>query len=120
MLLSALRAPAGRHRGTAPNASVTQSTGTYRTGLLTGLTNPKGAAFWTSAVAATLPTGAPGWFYVTALLMVAGLSFTWHLGVTLLFSSQPLRAAYLRVERATNALAGSVLIGLGLHRLVAR
>lgn len=92
----------------------------WRTGLLTGLTNPKGAAFWTSAFAATMPTIAPGWYPAVVLLLVTALSLAWHLGITWMFASRPLRAAYLRAERAINGTAGAVIIALGLQRLAGR
>jgi len=94
--------------------------GAYRTGLLTGLTNPKGAAFWTGIAAATLPVHAPAWFYLSWLVLIAVLSLAWHLGITFLFASRPLRATYLRLERGVNGVAGGVLVGLGLHRIVGR
>ncbi|TFW05775.1 lysine transporter LysE [Oxalobacteraceae bacterium OM1] len=92
----------------------------YRTGLLTNLTNPKGAAFWTSVFAAAFPAHAPAWLYPATVLLVTAMSLAWHLGITLLFASRPLRAGYLRIERLINGVAGSVLVGLGLHRMVAR
>lgn len=92
----------------------------YRTGLFTGLTNPKGAAFWTSVFAAAFPAQAPIWLYAATILLIAVMSLGWHLGITLLFASRPLRTAYLRLERFINGMAGGVLVGLGLHRMVAR
>ena len=92
----------------------------YRTGLLTGVTNPKGAAFWTSAFAALFPATAPLWFYFATVAMVAGLSLVWHLGITVVFGTQALRNGYRRIERAINGCAGAALIFLGLNRLMAR
>jgi threonine efflux protein len=92
----------------------------YKAGLLTGVTNPKGAAFWTSAFATLLPVDAPGWFYPATVAMIAGLSLFWHLGITVVFGTAALRSGYLRVERAVNGFAGGVLVGLGLHRMVVR
>ena len=92
----------------------------YRTGLLTGVTNPKGAAFWTSAFAALFPASAPLWFYLATVAMVAGLSLAWHLGITVVFGTQALRNGYRRIERAINGCAGAALIFLGFNRLMAR
>lgn len=92
----------------------------YRTGLFTGLTNPKSAAFWTSAFAAVFPVGAPGWFYPVTVLLVAALSLGWHLGITWIFGSARLRNGYLRIERGVNGVSGGALLALGLHRIVVR
>jgi threonine/homoserine/homoserine lactone efflux protein len=92
----------------------------YRTGLLTGLTNPKGAAFWTSAFAAVLPPAAPTWFLVATVALVALLSLGWHLGITLVFALPALRQRYLRLERVVNGVAGGALVLLGLQRVAGR
>lgn len=92
----------------------------YRSGLLTGVTNPKGAAFWTSAFAALFPLHAPAWFYVATVLLVTTLSLGWHLGITWVFGNAALRRGYLRMERAVNGLAGGALVLLGIQRLAGR
>lgn len=108
-------------RASAPSPQAAASRGAaYRTGLLTGVTNPKGAAFWTSAFAAVFPVGAPAWFYVATVALVALLSLAWHLGITVVFGVPLLRAGYLRIERAVNGMAGGVLVLLGLHRMAGR
>lgn len=120
-LLLAAAAPAPtRKRGVPPCGTGSTPLGAYRTGLLTGLTNPKSAAFWTSVFAAAFPAHAPAWLYLTTVLLIAVMSLAWHLGITLLFASRPLRAAYLRIERAINGIAGGALVGLGLHRMAVR
>lgn len=92
----------------------------YRAGLLTGVTNPKGAAFWTSAFAALLPTTAPGWFYPTTVLLVTFMSLGWHWGITVVFGAPSLRAGYLRIARTVDGAAGVALVALGLQRIVSR
>lgn len=92
----------------------------YRAGLTTGLTNPKGAAFWTSAFATLLPPAAPAWFLATVVASVAVLSLGWHLGITLVFGLPSLQSRYLRLERAIDGLAGGALVLLGLHRCIGR
>lgn len=94
--------------------------GAYKAGLLTGVTNPKGAAFWTSAFATLLPLNASVGFHLATVAMIATLSLLWHFGITVVFGTAPLRAAYLRTERAVNGLAGGVLVALGLQRLFVR
>ena len=92
----------------------------YRTGLLTGMTNPKGAAFWTSAFAALMPVAPPTWFYIATVLLVAALSLGWHWGITAVFGTQALRNGYLRIERGVNGVAGAALVGMGIQRCFAR
>ena len=118
-LLWSAFAPAATRTATTPLASTTRLAA-YRTGLLTGMTNPKGAAFWTSAFAAVFPAAAPLWFCAVTVLLVAALSLAWHLGITLVFGTQTLRSVYLRIERAVNGVAGGVLVALGVQRLFAR
>ena len=92
----------------------------YRTGLLTGVTIPKGAAFWTSAFAALLPTAAPSWFYIATVVLVTAMSLGWHWGITVVFGVPSLRAAYLRIARGVDGVAGVALVALGLQRMVSR
>lgn len=91
----------------------------YRLGLMTGLTNPKGAAFWTSAFATLLPH-APTWFLATVVVLFALPSLGWHL-VSHSYSGLPaLRNRYLRLECGIDGIAGEALVLLGLQRLSSR
>ncbi|WP_271103108.1 LysE family translocator [Pseudomonas tohonis] len=92
----------------------------FRTGLLTCVTNPKGAAFWTSAFAAIFPVAAPLWFYPVTVLLIGALSLGWHIGLAQVFGSAALRVSYLRIERGINGSAGAALVALGLQRMLAR
>lgn len=92
----------------------------YRLGLMTGLTNPEGAAFWTSAFATLLPHAAPTWFMATVVALVACISLGWHSLITLVFGLPSLRSRYLQLERAIKGIAGGALILLGLQRLSSR
>lgn len=92
----------------------------YRTGLLTGLTNPKGAAFWTSAFAAIFPAHPPLWFYAVTVVLIGVLSFAWHVGLGMVFGTSRLRGLYLRIERWINGVAGGALVLLGVQRIFSR
>lgn len=92
----------------------------YKVGLMTGLTNPKGAAFWTSAFATLLPSATPLWFYFAVVVLVTLLSLGWHFGITVVFGLPALRSRYLRFERAVNGIAGGALVMLGMQRIVSR
>lgn len=120
-LLASAVAPGGVARAVArPLPGAAPRRVAYRTGLLTGLTNPKGAAFWTSAFAAVLPPAAPAWFLAATVVLVALLSLGWHLGITLVFALPALRQRYLRLERLVNGIAGGALVLLGLQRVAGR
>lgn len=92
----------------------------YKVGLMTGMTNPKGAAFWTSAFATLLPSAAPLWFHVAVVVLVTLLSLGWHFGITVVFGLPALRSRYLRFERTINGIAGGALVLLGTQRIVSR
>ncbi|MFE1570344.1 LysE family translocator [Comamonas odontotermitis] len=83
LLRSAVRSRRNAESGTvAQTPRLASRMAAYRSGLLTGVTNPKGAAFWTSAFAALVPLHAPAWFHVATVLLVTCLSLGWHLGIT--------------------------------------
>ena len=92
----------------------------FRTGLLTCVTNPKGAAFWTSAFAAIFPAHPPLWFYLVTVVLIGVLSFAWHVGLGMVFGTSRLRGLYLRVERWINGFAGAALVTLGVQRIFSR
>jgi len=121
LLRSAWPSRVGQQRNSPRSLAATPSAGTaYRVGLMTGLTNPKGAVFWTSAFATLLPAVSPVWFKGLVVLMVLLLSLGWHLGITLVFGLPALRQRYLRLERAINGVAGGALVLLGVQRVVGR
>ena len=119
LLRSALR-PRNRRRDGQGVGAPASPLAAYRMGLMTGLTNPKGAAFWTSAFATLLPHAAPTWFLAMVVAVVALLSLGWHLGITLVFGLPSLRSRYLQLERGINGMAGGALVLLGLQRLSSR
>jgi threonine/homoserine/homoserine lactone efflux protein len=120
LLWSALRPQRQSRDGQSDVGAPTSPLAAYRVGLVTGLTNPKGAAFWTSAFATLLPHAAPTWFLAMVVVLVALFSLGWHLGITLVFGLDSLRSRYLRFERGINGIAGGALILLGLQRLSSR
>lgn len=116
------RARAAPEPATAPAADgdLSSRRNGLRSGLMTSITNPKGAAFWTSAFATLMPPGAPGWFYLATTVLVGALSLAWHLGIVSVFGTQRLRAGYARIERRVNRIAGTALVLLGVQRVFSR
>ena len=67
---------------------------TWRSGLVTCLTNPKSCVFWTSVFAAVFPAHPPLWFYGVALATVAAFAI-----VTAVFTTAGLVfKAFFRIE----------------------
>jgi threonine/homoserine/homoserine lactone efflux protein len=84
-----------------------------RKGLLVGLTNPKGAAFFGSLFVTILPAHAPGWVHGTTVATVATVSISWFCAVAVLFSHGRVQQVYARIRRPVDAVMGSILIALG-------
>lgn len=85
------------------------------TGLLVDLGNPKAAVFFTSLFAALLPAAAPWWESAAAVVIVSAIAGGWYTVVACLFSTGRVAAAYRRLRRPLDALAGALFIGLGLR-----
>ncbi|WP_219214312.1 LysE family translocator [Variovorax boronicumulans] len=94
--------------------------GAFRSGIVTSVTNPKGAAFWTSAFATLMPPDAPNGFLLATTVLVGILSLAWHLGIVRVFGTRRLRAGYVRIEPLVDRVAGSALVLLGFQRIFSR
>lgn len=86
----------------------------FTAGLLTTLSNPKSAVFWTSVFLVAVPPHAPVWFYGAVMAIIGLQSALWYGTVALLFSSDFARQHYLRMARWLDLLAGGVMAALGL------
>lgn len=86
----------------------------FMTGLMTTLSNPKSAVFWTSAFLVAVPPHAPSWVYAAILGIVAVQSLLWYGAIAVFFSTGFARGMYLRLTRYLDLLAGGVMIALGL------
>lgn len=111
ILLSTRRAPAPM----AISAAKAASSAVWRTGLLTGMTNPKTAAFFGSLFVTVLPLNAPFGVRAAALMVIGFVAIGWFGFVALIFSTGRVRAAYARIRRPIDALLGAILVGLGLR-----
>ncbi len=90
----------------------------FRSGLLTNLSNPKSAVFWTSVFVVAIPQSAPAWFYAAVIGVVGVLCLSWYGFVALAFAAPPAQAAYRRFGRVVEGLAGAAMIGFGLKLAV--
>lgn len=87
----------------------------FTAGLLTTLSNPKSAAFWTSVFALVVPGQAPPWFYCAVATTIALQSLAWYGFVALALSTAVARDCYAGLASWLDRLAGAVLVLLGLR-----
>jgi threonine/homoserine/homoserine lactone efflux protein len=107
-----LRAPADRGVTTHPRPRRRRP---LVAGLLTTLSNPKSAVFWTSVFALVVPPGVPAWFYAAIIAVVALQSAAWYGLVALVLSTAAARGRYLRLAAWLDRTAGAVMVLLGLR-----
>ena len=90
-------------------------------GLLTSLSNPKSALFWTSVFTSTFPANPPALLCLASGLVVTSLAAAWYLGMAMVFTSrgiQPIVGRFRCLIQRAGALAQMVL-GLRLAISVA-
>jgi threonine efflux protein len=87
----------------------------WRSGFLIGITNPKTAAFFGSLFITVLPLNAPLGVQAAALMVISLVSLSWFGFVALIFSTEQVRAAYVKIRRPIDALLGVILLALGLR-----
>jgi threonine efflux protein len=117
-ILAGLGKPAAM--GDAANQPIYSRIFAYRSGLLVGLTNPKGAAFFGSLFVTVLPAHAPTWVHAATLGIVAVVSTSWSCGIAILFSTNRVQSGYRRLHKPIQALMGSILIGLSAKLMLDR
>jgi threonine/homoserine/homoserine lactone efflux protein len=82
-------------------------------GLLTQLANPKVIVFFGSIFFALLPADAPGWVYFASVLIVFTNETVWYSIVSLVFSIQQSRNAYMRARCLIDRGMAVALGGIG-------
>lgn len=87
----------------------------FMAGLMTTLSNPKSAVFWTSAFLVAVPPHAPAWLYLAIVAVIGVQATLWYGAVALLLSTGVARANYLRLARYLDGLAGGVMVFLGVR-----
>lgn len=114
LLLSAAR-PRGASKSTPP---LTRGSA-FRAGMLTTLSNPKSAAFWTSLFVVAVPPHAPLAFHAVIVTVVGLQSVAWYGFVALCFGAAPVRRLYVHAARWIDAVAGAAMMALGVRLAVA-
>lgn len=90
----------------------------FRLGVLTNVSNPKSAVFWTSVFVVAVPPDAPAWFYGAVIAVIGVQTALWYGLVALAFAAPPAQAAYRRFGRFVEGLAGAAMIAFGLKLAV--
>jgi threonine/homoserine/homoserine lactone efflux protein len=110
MLWAAWRAPPSQAGKPAQRAR-----SPFISGILTNLSNPKSAVFWTSVFVLLMPPQPPLWFMAAAIAVAVGQTALWYSFVALFISTPLARRSYARLGRWLDALAGTVMLALGLR-----
>ncbi|OUY05547.1 LysE family translocator [Acinetobacter populi] len=87
---------------------------TYRSGLLTQLSNPKTAIVMAGIFTALLPKNIPGYYYIAIPALCFMIDAGWYAFVSVILSSQKPRQVYLRSKKVFDRLAGGILGILGI------
>lgn len=82
-------------------------------GLLTSLSNPKTAVFFTSMFASLLSPHAPLWVPITAVCVVFCISMIWYSGLALAFARPCVRRGYNWARRPVDVALGGLFMLLG-------
>lgn len=85
----------------------------YRTGLLTNLTNPKAWAFYLSLFALVMAPDFPLWGKVVLNVAMFLISFLWYATVAVLISSRTFQPVFLNWQPFIQGILGLLLILLG-------
>jgi threonine efflux protein len=88
-------------------------------GLLTDLTNPKAAVFFTSLFALAIPAGSDVGSHLVVVAMIPAIAALWY-GAVAVLASGPLLPAYHRAERGVLGLAGALVAAFGLRLAIER
>ncbi|MCP5366372.1 MAG: LysE family transporter [Hyphomicrobiales bacterium] len=101
-------------------AAPARAGGAFRTGLLTDLSNPKAATFFTSLFAVAVPPGAPLWFQAALVGTVVAMAALWYGAVALVLSGGRAGALYRRAEAWIRRAAGALFVAFGVRLLADR
>jgi threonine/homoserine/homoserine lactone efflux protein len=100
----------------AASAPITPPTGRQAVlaGVLTALSNPKGALYFLFLFTSMIPADTPPATKLLIAGMLLTISFGWYSSLALAFSSTRIRNLYQRAGRWMNVAFGSLWIGLGI------
>ena len=111
MIWTARRAAVAVSRSGQPSSG----TSAFRRGLLTDLSNPKAAAFFTSLFAVAVPPTVPLWFALNIIAIVVLIAAGWYGLVAWIIAAEPVAAAYQRMRHLIAYVTGTLFVGFGLR-----
>ncbi len=106
-------------RGSASPPPVRGASG-FPLGLLTSLSNPKSALLVAGLFAAVMPQGASLPLGLATVAEMVTISVFWYAAVACLVSTAGMAAAFLRLRRWIDRLAGVVFMGFGARLVLER
>ena len=89
----------------------------FMRGLFVNLTSPKSAVYFGSIFAAFLSDSMPYWLLGALISSFFLLSIAWHVTLAVVFSTETVRAPYIRFSKVINRVAGSFLIIFGVRMI---
>lgn len=92
----------------------------FRRGLLTALSNPKAAAFFSSLFAVAIPLDSPFAFQAAIVTTITAVAGAWYGIVTIAVAAAPVSRFYGRAERWIGKITGAVFMGFGARLLTDR
>ena len=87
----------------------------FRRGLLTDLSNPKAAVFFTSLFAVAVPANAPAWFDILVVASVVTIAGGWYALVACFVTYRPIADMYYKFQRVIAYVTGMIFVLLGLR-----
>jgi threonine efflux protein len=89
----------------------------FRLGFFTNILNPKSALFFGSVFATSMPTAAPPWLLLAAVLLVLGNALVWHCFLAVAFSVRAVASAYTRQQGWLSRVAAAAVGAFGARLL---
>lgn len=98
-----------------PEITIPEHASAWRTGLLTDLSNPKAAVFFSSLFAVFLPTHASLWLQIASVGIIVMIAVCWYGTVAYVFSLGPVARLYTHLKKWVDSITGGILVALGVH-----
>lgn len=99
-----------------PSLSSSTSSSFMR-GLFVNLTSPKSVVYFGSIFATFLSDSMSFWLLSALIGSFFLMSIAWHVAIAVLFSTQAVRAPYIRFSKIINRVAGSFLVIFGVRMI---